>query len=55
MGREKSHEEETVIEVVDRGIHTFSQLNLNCKAILLLLPIQTLLFSSKWPSHSTDP
>ncbi|KAI6213367.1 hypothetical protein M3Y94_00141900 [Aphelenchoides besseyi] len=30
MGREKSHEDETEIDCVDRGIHTFSQLNLNC-------------------------
>lgn len=33
MGRERSHEDETEIDCVDRGIHTFSQLNLNCKLI----------------------
>ncbi|KAI6190107.1 hypothetical protein M3Y97_00081100 [Aphelenchoides bicaudatus] len=29
MGRERSHEDETEIDCVDRGIHTFGQLNLN--------------------------
>jgi Leucine-rich repeat (LRR) protein len=41
MGREKSHEDETEIDCVDRGIHTFSQLNLNCK-LLALIPLYTL-------------
>lgn len=46
MGREKSHEDETEIDYVDRGIHTFSQLNLNC---MLNIPyLFNVYFSPKW-------
>lgn len=42
MGREKSHDREDVteVDVVDRGIHTFSQLNLNCMFIKELFIIR---------------